>query len=211
MPKSDPNLLTQAEYARARKARGLPGGSREAVRKAVDEKRISVFGPDKLVDQQLADSQWERNTRARFSPQASGEAPGPGVSPPQSDLAHAGAAMPTEPAVELSAKAVAPDTGYSGARARREIAEAEKAEVESAKLRGAMVMRQDVDRAGFEIGREIRDAMESSVNSLAAELAVLTTAEACVQVIRRHNRAMQELLAKAFREKIGAPLRGQHE
>src|SRR3990167_1875103 len=65
MPKSDPHLLTQAEYARSRKARGLSGGSREAVRRAFDAKGISAFGPDKLVDPELADRQWEKNTRVR--------------------------------------------------------------------------------------------------------------------------------------------------
>lgn len=199
MAKSDPNLLTQAEYARSRKARSLAGGSREAVRKAVEEQRISVFGPDKLVDQQLADSQWMRNTRARFSPQASvpgaaGAQADPGAQP---DLL--GDAAPDQVAK------VAADTGYSGARARREQAEADKAEIEAAKMRGSMVMRDDVDRGGFEIGREVRDAMESAVNSLAAELASLASADACALVIRRHNRAVQDLLTKAFREKIGAP------
>jgi len=124
-------------------------------------------------------------------------APGP------SDLFVAGATT-AQPAAQASSP---PNTGYSDARARREIADAEKAEIETAKMRGSMVMREDVDRAGYEVGREMRDALDSSVNSLAAELAALNTAEACVLVIRRHNRAIQDLLSKSFREKIGAPLR----
>lgn len=204
MAKSDPNLLTQAEYARSRKARGLSGGSREAVRKAVDEKRISVFGPDKLVDQQLADSQWERNTRARFSPQAAvGSDAGQGAAVPAGADLFVSAPVETSPSVAPVTKSPPPDTGYASARARREDAEAEKAEIETAKLRGSLVIRDDIERGGFDIGREIRDAMESAVNSLAAELATLNSADACTQVIRRHNRAVQEILVAACRERIG--------
>lgn len=200
MAKSDPNLLTQAEYARSRKERGLSGGSREAVRKAVDGGKISAFGADKLLDKALADSQWERNTRARLSPTAAASG--------AADTASTGDLLDGIPASkEVSAPAAVPDTGYSSARARREMADAEKAEIETAKLRGAMVMREDVDRAGYEIARELRDAMESSVNSLGAELAPITTAEECVAVLRRHNRSIQDLMVRLSREKVGAPLK----
>jgi len=193
MAKSDPNLLTQAEYARSRKDRGLPGGSREAVRKAVDEKRISAFGPDKLIDQGLADSQWARNTRARV-----GVSDGGGhVSDAGGDLLSApGGDPPAAPA-----PAPAPD-GYTAARARTELANAGIAELQLAKLRGEVRDVADITRGGFDIARELRDAMDSSVNTLAAELAVLDSADACAQVLRRHNRTIQEMLAKSLREKL---------
>lgn len=208
MAKSDPNLLTQAEYARSRKERGLSGGSREAVRKAVDGGKISAFGADKLLDKALADSQWERNTRARFSPQAAA-----GASTPDLLDDATGAQATSQPGAAVAGASAqvpaVPDTGYSNARARREMADAEKAEIETAKLRGAMVMREDVDRAGYEIARELRDAMESSVNSLGAELAPISTAEECVAILRRHNRSIQDLLVRLNREKVGAPLKAQ--
>ncbi|MES2685531.1 MAG: hypothetical protein V4706_01850 [Pseudomonadota bacterium] len=199
MASSPKKLLTQAEYARSRKDRGLPGGSREAVRKAVDAGRITGFGPDNMLDQVLADAEWERNTRARLSPQA-------GVPTATTDLLDG---VPTLPPGPSAPAAAVPDTGYGSARARREMADAEKAEIETAKLRGAMVMREDVDRAGYEIARELRDAMESSVNSLGAELAPITTAEECVAILRRHNRSIQDLLVRLNREKVGAPLKAQ--
>lgn len=59
MARSTPTLLTQAEYARHRKARGLPGGTREAV----DEGRTPAV--DGRIDPVVADRQWEQNTRAR--------------------------------------------------------------------------------------------------------------------------------------------------
>lgn len=203
MAKSDPNLLTQAEYARSRERRGLPGATREAVRKAVKEQRISVFGPDKLVDQELADAQWERNTRARMSPQAAASG-APATPPAAGDLVAQAAADPgTAPPPPTATPA--PDTGYSGARARREMADAEKAELETAKLRGSMVMREDVDRAIFEIARELRDRLTTSARRIAAEVASLATAEACEEVIDREHRIVLELLSSSSREKLGAP------
>lgn len=199
MAKSDPNLLTQAEYARSRKERGLPGGSREAVRKAVDEGRISAFGPDKLVDQQLADAQWERNTRARMSQSA---APAP--------AAQAGLPMAPDQAGDFAGEGMAParpaaDPSYMQFRARREEADAQIAEMNAAKMRGAMLMRDDVDRAMFEIGRELRDRLTACARRVASEVAALGSAEACEAVIDREHRIVLELLVTAFREKVGAP------
>lgn len=200
MAKSDPKLLTQAEYSRSREARGLSGGSREAVRKAVAEGRISVFGPDRLVDQQLADLQWERNTRARATTKPASE--------PPADLAGTGghATPDAVPAVAQApaAAAPAPDTGYTAARARRELAEAEQSEIALAKLRGDLVLREDVDRAFREIGREIRDRLMAAARRTAAEVSSLTSAEACERVIDREHRVALELLTTSFREKLGA-------
>lgn len=207
MPKSDPNLLTQAEYARSRKERGLPGGSREAVRKAVEEKRISVFGPDKLIHQQLADTQWEQNTRARVMPTQAG----PGV-PGQRELDAGSADARTGPAGPGSAgeggERPAADPGYMQFRARREEADAQIAEMNAAKMRGAMLMREDVDRAMFEIGRELRDRLTACARRVAAEVASINTAEGCEAVIDREHRIVLELLVTHFREKIGAPMKG---
>lgn len=227
MAKSDTNLLTQAEYARWRKGCGLSGGSREAVRRAVDEKRISVFGPDRLIDQVLADSQWERNTRARLSPQAAaatsgadlasgtGSAMETGTQASQPDLL----AKPSlDPAPNLTARsgasAAAPsapvnDNGYTDARARRERAEAEEAEMRTARIRGTIVLREDVDRAFFEIMREVRDRLTGCARRVASEVASISSAEACESVIDREHRITLELLTTTFREKLGAtPIAG---
>lgn len=212
MAKSDTSMLTQAEYARSRKDRGLPGGSREAVRKAVDENRISAFGTDKLIDQELADLQWARNTRARISAQATAQ--GDLITQAATDATTPGAASPpaiaSQPAASAPASAPAPtaptaDPGYVSLRARREAADAERAEIETAKLRGSMVMREDVDRAMFAIAREARDQLSACSRRIASECATATTAEACEQIIDREHRIILELLANLYREKVGAP------
>jgi hypothetical protein len=141
MAKSDPKLLTQAEYARHRKARGRSGGSREAVRKAVDRGHISVFGPDKLVDQVLADTQWERNTRVRASADtpaigntvpdlvdAAGVEPGPAATTP------APADLPAGPGEQLHT-----DPGYQLSRSRQAAADARTSEIKLAELEGSLV------------------------------------------------------------------------
>lgn len=196
MAKSDPNLLTQAEYARSRKDRGLPGGSREAVRKAVDEQRISAFGPDKLIDLQLADSQWARNTRARVgSTDGSGQ-----LQDAAGDLlsqSGEGVQVPTS-----APASVQEPSGYTAARVRTEMANAQLAELELAKKRGEVRDVADITRGGFDIARELRDAMDSSVNTLATELAVLDNADACARVLRQHNRTIQLMLAERLREKL---------
>jgi hypothetical protein len=200
MALNTPTLLTQAEYARHRAARGLPGGTRESVRKAVDAGRISTIG--EKIDPAVADIQWEQNTRARVSPQAAAttptatQAPAPGAEP-------SGQAPGTEPPAPPPGGA-AGDTGYTGARARRELADAEKAELETAKLRGSMVARDDVDRAIFEIGREVRDRLAGCARRIAAEVSSLSAAEACEEVIDREHRIVLELLVTSCREKLGA-------
>jgi hypothetical protein len=185
--------MSQAEYAKHR------GCSAVAVHKAVKAGRISIDSDGK-IDPVVADIQWEQNTRART--RNVGSAPAPAAAPDLVSQAAAAAGSPVDPPPAPGAPAV--DTGYTQARARRENAEAEQAEIDLRKRKGELVERADVDRAGYEIARDIRDAMESSVNSAAAEMATLTSAESCAEALRRHNRAICDLLVKGFREKMGA-------
>lgn len=182
-------LITQSEYARRR------GVAKSAVAKAVSERRISLI--DGKIDPAVADIQWERNTRARAD---SGR--------PTTDLAAAAvqtqpALTPTRPAPTGAAVAAA-EPGYAQFRARREEAEAQIAEMSAAKMRGAMLVREDVDRAMFEIGRELRDRLTGCAKRIASEVAGLGTAEACETIIDREHRIVLELLVSGLREKIGA-------
>lgn len=201
MAQREADLLTQAEYARHRKAAGLPGGSREAVSKAVEEGRIGTIAGK--IHAAIADEEWARNTRARFSPQAAAKAPAAAAGDTDQDLVHQAQNAGSSSAPPVPSQPPAPDTGYTAARARREMAEAEQAEIDLKKAKGQLVAWEDVQRGGFEVARELRDTMESAVNALAAEMASLPNAEACAEVIRRHNRAVCDVLVKGWREKIG--------
>ena len=195
------NLMTQSEYARHR------GCSAVAVHKAVKAGRISQIG-DK-IDPAVADIQWAANTRARQQTRA------PGRSAQTGDLLSDGQADPSSatdagaaPGADKSTPAQSPtpaDTGYTEARTRRERAEAEEAEMRTARIRGTMVMREDVDRAMFEILRESRDRLTSCARRIASEVASETVAETCESIIDREHRIVLELMVTSFREKVGAP------
>ncbi len=185
-------LLSVSAYARHR------GCDEKAVRKAITENRIS-FQPStngrKLIDPDVADIQWAKNTRARVgsadSAAAGTQDQGDLLSPAVADPGQAG--QKAQPAV---------GEGYTAARARTELANAAMAELQLAKLKGEVRDVADINRGGFDIARELRDAMDSSVNTLATELAGLSGADACAQVLRRHNRTIQELLSQRLREKL---------
>lgn len=208
--KTDRGLVTQAEYARLRKARGLSGGTRESVRKAVDAGRISCFGHQKLVDPKLADKQWQSNTRA-WTPGSAAQAVG--TEPLQASVDQApAAALPRDPA-----GAFAPPGGGGGDQAqhaaeptylqhrvKREAAEAEMAEMNAAKMRGLLLLREDVDRAMFDIGRELRDTLDVCARTIASELASARDAVVCEAVVRREHTQALQALVKSFREKLPA-------
>lgn len=180
MPKSDPKLLTQAEYAAHRKGRGLSGGTKQAVHRAVTEERISVFGPDKLIDPVLADSQWERNTRARVTVNDAAGDPAASAGEPGTtgdlvgqvgrlDAAGAPVAPPTpasEPAQQLHA-----DPGYLKSRAAQAAADARIAEMKAAELEGALVR---VDQVRAELASRLAPVREGLLQlpaRLASQLA----------------------------------------
>ena len=122
MARADTKLLTQAEYARHRDC------SREAVRKAVVAGRITTFGPDKLIDPGLADAQWARNTRVRIS-----ETSAPTAAPP---------------VAVIVANEVDHAQSYEDARRRRELAEANIAEMKQAEMEGLLI-RADAVRSAW--------------------------------------------------------------
>jgi hypothetical protein len=185
-------LITKSAYARHR------GCDEKAVRKAVNEGRISLI--DGKIDPTVADIQWARNTRARVS-QTSAPA-----NDAQQDI-ESGEALQASPGSSKSSDKAPADPGYMQFRSRREEADAQIAEMNAAKMKGTMLMRQDVDRAMFEIGREIRDRLAACARRIAAEVASIATAEGCEQVVDREHRIVLELLVSACREKIGAPVK----
>lgn len=168
-------LITRAQYARHR------GCSEQAVHRAIKEGRISLI--DGRIDLAVADLQWEQNTRARTRNATVGApAPMPGSA---------------KPAVPPAA------TGYADARTRRELAEAELAEIEAATARRTMVLRADVDRGVFEASRELRDRLISCADRIAAEVAALSSASDCYEVVSREHRAALAQTALTLRQKLG--------
>jgi hypothetical protein len=150
-------LLTQSEYARSRKARGLSGGTKQAVKKAVDESRISAFGPDKLIDADLADRQWAKNTR----PRAANDALPVGDLTPGADLVDQAAAPASpgpdaEPAAPSSS--LAADPGYQESRAREAAADARLKELRLAEEEGQLVR---IDQVRAELASKLAPVREA--------------------------------------------------
>lgn len=185
-------LITKSAYARLR------GCDEKAVRKAVNEGRISLI--DGKIDPAVADIQWARNTRARVSQSPAGAAAESG----QLDMEGSSDSAPVvAPGGRQPEKAPA-DPGYMQFRSRREEADAQIAEMNAAKMRGTMVIRQDVDRGMFEIGREARDRLNACARRIASEVSSITSAEEIEAIMDREHRIVLELLVNSFREKIGA-------
>jgi hypothetical protein len=172
MAKSDPNLLTISEYARSRKARGLSGGTKQAVHKAVTEQRISAFGQDKLIDQALADAQWERNTRARV---AQGAPEGADVGRPDlPELAAAAVGSPASPsAPDQAPQQLHGDPGYLKSRASQAEADARIAQLKAAELEGQLVR---VDQVRAQLASQLAPVREGLLQ-LPARLASMLAAQ----------------------------------
>lgn len=91
---------------------------------------------------------------------------------------------------------------HDEARTRREIAEANIAEIKEAELKGRYVDKSAVDRATFEAARGLRDALTNCSRRMAAEVATLSTPGDCEAVIAKELRHLletfvQQLSAKA--------------
>ncbi len=206
------DLITQAAYARLRKERGLPGGTRKAVHAAVRDGSIDTFTDDKLIDPDLADRQWAQNRRARVSAQP------PGAQQQQrQDLATTGrrgrpataqadddgrAAGRDEPAPPTADNPTAPD--YSTSRARREAAEAERAELSLAHERGELIAVAAVQSVLASTLSATRDGLLQIPSRLAAVVAAEGDAAKVHELLRAEiEQALQQLAAAPDRLTTG--------
>ena len=94
------------------------------------------------------------------------------------------------------------DEAHAEARTRREIAEANIAEMKEAELSGKFIEKTAVDRAVFEASRGLRDGMTNCSRRLAAEVATLTTPTECEQVISKELRHLLDAFSRQLAQKI---------
>lgn len=161
MSRKSSTLVTQATYARSRKARGLPGGTRKSVHLAVTSGRIDAFGPEKLIDPGLADRQWAENTRVR----AANDSGAPALPSAAGDLVDQAAAHPSATAAgEGDATGAAPpsslstDPSYQDARSRQAQADARMAELKLAEQEGQLVR---IDQVRAELASKLAPVREA--------------------------------------------------
>ena len=104
-------------------------------------------------------------------------------------------------------KTVTDDPGTSteshdAARTRREVAEADLAELKLQTQRGLMVLKSEVDSSVFEISRAIRDGLTNCARRIAADVAGLDAAPDCEVVIDREHRALMQNMVKQFTDRL---------
>lgn len=143
-------LITQSAYAKQR------GVSREAVRQAIAAGRIILI--DGKIDPDVADVQWERNTRPRLK-----------ASPPHHD--------PAPLSTSLQDPTPAADSGLYDlrlARAKREHHEANIAEMRERQRAGELVELREVELAYTSLAAQLRAAIERIPDKLATRMAAET-------------------------------------
>lgn len=168
------NLITQAEYARRR------GVAKSAVNKAVKEGRIVLI--DGLVDPDVADIQWQKNTRGRVD---SGKSTTAG-----DDEAPAAPLHPDQPGH---------DGDYFKQRSRRERLEADLAERKLAELNGDLVR---VAEVRAEMGKRIGQ-VRSNLLQIPARLAPLLAHET-------DQAKIHAMLDAELRTVLLSTIRGEH-
>lgn len=179
-------LISPAEYARRR------GVSREAVSKAIEKGRISTVSGDngrKMIDPEVADIQWAKNT----DPAQSARANSPKATIP-----------PASRADDQKGSA------YWDAHTRREIAAANREELLEKKLAGELVERAKVEDAAFSIGRMLRDSVLGLPTKLAPELAAMSDAFEIETKLRNALRKVLEDITKITADDLTKAMGSAH-
>ena len=176
-PVSKTAPLSLRAYGRHRKALGLEGGSHEAVRQAIIDRRI-VEGvtADSQIIAEVADAEWERNTPPRPNARRSHKA--------NTRIAGAaGQARQTAPQVASAPPVSFGGSNYQLDRARRENVKLRKEVIELRKLEEKFVNADEVKVAQFNKGRILRDGVFSIADRLAAPLAAETDQKKCWEIL----------------------------
>lgn len=170
-----PNRVTKSEYAKLR------GCAPSAVTRAIKEGRITTIQVDgrELIEVAVADIQWQSNTR------------------PRADSSSAGAPMAAAPMVV--ANEVGSQTSYEEARRRRELAEANLAEMKQAEMQGTLIRTDAVRSAWAAKITGARDALLQIPSRLAPVVAAETD---LVRVTGLLEDALRQALAELSAEAV---------
>lgn len=187
--KVNQGMMSQSEYARSRKDRGLVGGTTAAVNKAIKEGRIKAYNG--LVDPEQADLQWARNTRVRATSTTASSASAAPQSPtaqPRSD--DGGTAGPLD---------------YMTEKTRLAAAQAGIAELDLAQKRGELTDTKIVREATITAFRTLRDMLQGVGRTLAPKVAKIDDTHEITLIVNAQiravldvfvNRTLQDALAK---------------
>lgn len=191
------NLITQAEYAKVR------GCSAVAVHKAVKAGRISLI--DGKIDPEVANVQWEKNSRARIG--TSRPASTPPSAPSNPELPMEGDASTHLDEGDLLTSAVGPTVApgsdaYATWRGRREAADAEMAELKLAEQRRELISVAVVEGVWSSSLAAAREHLLQVRARLAPLLAAETDVFKVEQLLEDEHRKALALLASAEVRKV---------
>ena len=180
--------MTKSEYARHR------GCDEKAVRKAINESRITALPQPngrEMIDPDVADIQWARNTRARGdSGRAGAVSVAEGVDP----------ASTTENAATAPI-ATAKDE-YNVLRTERERLALDRERRENDEEKGRLVDRADVERSTFDAFRALRDAVMSAPQRAAAKVVGMGDARDIERVFMSELRGAFEIAESRLLERL---------
>jgi hypothetical protein len=172
--------MTQSEYARHR------GVSPVSVHKAIKSGRITTVDRDgqKMIDPDVADIQWEKNTRKRFQDAA--------VVVEQQQVG------PDDDAQDAPSGAMVYDMAL--ARAKREHHEANISEMKEREKAGTLIDRARTRKGAIDIASELRLALEQLPSKLSGRLAAESEASVVREVLADEIRgALAEAVARLRR------------
>lgn len=172
-----PNTTTIAEWAKSL------GISRQQGYSAVNRCGIPVA--DGRLDPDVAGMLYQKHTRARANGKRGANPAG------AANAAGASAAIPA-------------GAGYDDSRARREVAEAAIAEMRLAEMQGKYLVKTEVAASVFEIARALRDGLTNAARRIAADVAGLSDAQECEEVIDREHRALMVSMAQSIKVKLAS-------
>lgn len=182
-------LLTVTEYARHR------GCDEKAVRKAIDAERITVVERDgrRLIDPDVADIQWARNTRSRVR-----RDPGAGASSSQ-----ATASTESSSTVDAGSDSEVADTmSYQEASRVLKIEEARLRRIERQEAEKRLTDAADAARAVWTAFRTLRDTVMPLGRRVASKAAHMTDPREIQLMVDAEVRAV----LMSFRDKLLAPV-----
>lgn len=169
-------FINQAEYARRR------GVSREAVRKAVQDGRITLINGK--IDPVVADIQWQQNTNAsqqRFSA--------------------------SQAAIDPAATGEGSATLYNmaAARAKREHFDAQLAEMRALRESAALVDAKQMAVTLTGIGAQLRTALERLPDKLAGQLSAASDQRAVHEILTTEIDQVMQAMMDSLQSTLTAP------
>lgn len=167
--------------------------SRQAVHDLV-KRGILSKDKDGLIDAEMAKIALANRVRPSSKTAAALAAPPPSAT--------AQAPTPSAAATDGTDNAA---TSYHVAKTLRETAEARMAQIKLAQLKGQLLPLEKAQKAAFEIGRQVRDALNAATRRIAPELATAATVTDCEEILRREHAALLQNLSTALAKQIAAP------